>query len=220
MNTTLREPLQFAEFARNALILAFLAAISIAPLYTSGRATLGTADAPAAEPEPALPASSVRARPAATASPESVVLTEYLSQRYRLDPDATRQLVNAACDAGQQEGLDPLLVLAVIAIESRFNPIAESIIGAKGLMQVVPAMHADKIDALGGAQAMLDPMINIHVGARILSEYIVRQGSLEAGLQFYNGASSDATAAYARKVLAEQERLRQAVRERESGYRA
>lgn len=125
--------------------------------------------------------------------------------------------MSAASDASEQAGLDPLLILAVIAVESRFNPIAESIVGAKGLMQVVPAMHEDKLGTLGGARGLFDPMINIYVGTQILSEYIVRQGGLQAGLQYYNGAASDATASYAKKVLAEQERLRQAVHEREGG---
>jgi hypothetical protein len=140
------------------------------------------------------------------------VIANYLSRRYRIAPDATEQLVGAAYDVGQQVGLDPLLILAVVAIESRFNPIAESGMGAKGLMQVIPKYHQDKLIEHGGEEAVLDPMTNILLGARILKEYIRRMGSLEAGLQFYNGALSDPTSQYAQKVIAEQERLRQAVR--------
>jgi soluble lytic murein transglycosylase-like protein len=216
MNTSTSDRLQIGGWIRCAAALAFLAAISIAPLYTNVRAVPARTDAPAAEPESAPPPAPAQDRATEEpASPESRAMTEYLSRRYRIDPAATRQLVKAACDAGEEVGLDPMLILAVIAVESRFNPIADSIIGAKGLMQVVPGMHADKLDALGGAQAMLEPIVNIHVGARILREYIGREGSLEAGLQFYNGAASDTTAGYARKVLAEQERLREAVREKE-----
>lgn len=140
------------------------------------------------------------------------VLASYLSRRYRIAPDATEQLVGVAYDVGQQIGLDPLLILAVVAIESRFNPIAESGMGAKGLMQVIPKYHQDKLIEHGGEEAVLDPMTNIFLGARILKEYIRRMGSLEAGLQFYNGALSDPTSQYAQKVIAEQERLKQAVR--------
>jgi hypothetical protein len=64
----------------------------------------------------------------------------------------------------------------------------------------------------GGAEAVLDPATNIALGARILKEYIRRTGSLEAGLQFYNGALADPTSQYAQKVLAEKERLQQAMR--------
>ena len=144
--------------------------------------------------------------------PKSRALVSYLSRRYRIAPDATEQLVGAAYDAGQQVGLDPLLILAVMAIESRFNPIAESWVGAKGLMQVVPKHHQDKLLEHGGEEAVLDPMTNIFLGARILKEYIHRTGSLEAGLQFYNGALADPSSQYAQKVMAEKERLEQAVR--------
>ena len=120
--------------------------------------------------------------------------------------------MGAAHDAGRQVGLDPLLILAVMAVESRFNPVAESLVGAKGLMQVVPRHHLDKLLEHGGEEAVLDPMINIPVGARILKEYIRRTGSVEAGLQFYNGSLADPSSQYAQKVIAERERLQEAVR--------
>ena len=140
-------------------------------------------------------------------------LANYVSRKYRIAPDVTEQFVGAAYDAGRQVGLDPLLILAVMAVESRFNPVAESLMGAKGLMQVIPRHHLDKLLEHGGEEAVLDPMINIALGARILKEYVRRTGSLEAGLQFYNGALADASSQYAQKVLAEKERLQQAVRQ-------
>ncbi len=140
-------------------------------------------------------------------------LANYVSRKYRIAPDVTEQFVGAAYDAGRQQGLDPLLILAVMAVESRFNPVAESLMGAKGLMQVIPKHHLDKLLEHGGEEAVLDPMINIALGARILKEYVRRTGSLEAGLQFYNGALADPSSQYAQKVFAEKERLQQAVRQ-------
>ena len=140
-------------------------------------------------------------------------LANYVSRKYRIAPDVTEQFVGAAYDAGRQVGLDPLLILAVMAVESRFNPVAESLMGAKGLMQVIPRHHLDKLLEHGGEEAVLDPMINIALGARILKEYVRRTGSLEAGLQFYNGALADPLSQYAQKVFAEKERLQQAVRQ-------
>ncbi len=140
-------------------------------------------------------------------------LASYLSRRYRIAPDMTEVFVGAAHEAGREVGLDPLLILAVMAVESRFNPVAESLVGAKGLMQVVPRHHMDKLMEHGGEDVVLDPVINIALGARILKEYVRRTGSLEAGLQFYNGALADPSSQYAQKVLAEKERLRQAVQE-------
>jgi len=139
-------------------------------------------------------------------------LVSYVSRRYRIAPDVIERFVGAAYNAGRNTGLDPLLILAVMAVESRFNPVAESLVGAKGLMQVVPRHHLDKLMEHGGEEAVLDPMINIALGARILKEYVRRTGSLEAGLQFYNGALADPTSQYAQKVFAEKERLQQAVR--------
>ncbi|HEU4353166.1 MAG TPA: transglycosylase SLT domain-containing protein [Burkholderiales bacterium] len=142
-------------------------------------------------------------------------LVQHLSKRFFVAPAATERMVAAAHWAAAEVGLDPLLVLAVISIESRFNPIAESVMGAKGLMQIIPKYHLDKLRAAGGEDAVFDPESNIHVGTRILQEYVYRTGTLEAGLQFYNGARRDGSAQYAHKVLAERMRLEQVLRARD-----
>ena len=134
-------------------------------------------------------------------------VANYVSRRYRIAPETTEVFVGAAQEAGREVGLDPLLIIAVMAVESRFNPVAESVVGAKGLMQVVPRHHMDKLMEHGGAGAVLDPTTNIALGARILKEYIRRTGSLEAGLQFYNGALRDSSTQYAQRVMAERARL-------------
>jgi soluble lytic murein transglycosylase-like protein len=138
-------------------------------------------------------------------------LAAHLARRYRLAVEPTEMLVGAAHAAASQVGLDPLLLLAVMAIESRFNPIAESVMGAKGLMQVIPKFHRHVVSKHGGEEAMLEPAVNILIGAHILKDYIRRTGSLEAGLQFYNGSLWDESTQYAGKVLAEKDRLRQAL---------
>lgn len=139
-------------------------------------------------------------------------LAVYLSRRYRVAQEATAQLVGAAHEAGNRTGVDPLLILAVMAVESRFNPIAESVMGAKGLMQVIPRFHLDKLDALGGEDSVFDPMTNILVGARILKDAVRRGGGLMPGLQLYNGAFADDSQQYAQKVMAEKERMQQMLR--------
>lgn len=139
--------------------------------------------------------------------PAQAVLVKYLSRRYQIAAEATERMVGAAYGAAREVGLDPLLVLAVISVESRFNPIAESVMGAKGLMQIIPKYHQAKLEEEGGEAALLDPESNIRVGTQILQEYVYRTGTLEAGLQYYNGAFSDASALYAQKVLAERNRL-------------
>jgi hypothetical protein len=86
----------------------------------------------------------------------------------------------------------PLLIIAIIGIESRFNPFAESASGAKGLMQVIPGYHLDKVPQGAGEQPFLDPVTNIQVGVHVLEEAIRWRGSLIAGLQHYGGAPEDA----------------------------
>ena len=158
---------------------------------------------------------------AAPPAPESAepdvaqqALIDHVSRRFLVAAAVTERMVATAYRAAAEVGLDPLLVLAVIAVESRFNPIAESGMGAKGLMQIIPRFHLDKLRAAGGEDAVFHPESNILVGARILQEYIYRGGTLVAGLQHYTGASRDANADYAPRVMAERERLEQVVRTR------
>ncbi len=206
-------PRQTAIALYRDLALSGLAAVALI-LINSGLALSGQNESPVVSVVPAAEASPTALEPAEVADkPEYLALAGFLSHRYRLATESARSLVSAAYDAGERFGLDPLLLLAVMAIESRFNPIAQSVIGAKGLMQIMPKQHQDKLVRHGGEDAVLDPMINIALGAEILKEYIGRTGSLEAGLQFYSGARSDASNRYARKVIAEHKRLQNTVRE-------
>ena len=138
-------------------------------------------------------------------------LSRYLSRRFLIAGEATKRMVGAAYSAAHEVGLDPLLLLAVISVESRFNPIAESGVGAKGLMQIIPKYHRAKLVQLGGEAALWDPEANIRLGALILQEYVERTGTLEAALQYYNGAFWDARARYAQRVMSERARLLEVV---------
>jgi soluble lytic murein transglycosylase-like protein len=138
------------------------------------------------------------------------LVTNWLSKRYRVAADATDMLVSAAYLTANEMKLDPLLILSVMAIESRFNPFAESPVGAQGLMQVMSKVHRDKFEDHGGLKAALDPVANIRVGSRILKEYVTRGGSIEAGLKLYVGAGAFETDdGYGAKVLAEYQRLKE-----------
>ncbi|MBI4194905.1 MAG: transglycosylase SLT domain-containing protein [Betaproteobacteria bacterium] len=143
-------------------------------------------------------------------------IAEFLSKRYRVSHDVTLDLVGIAHAAGHQIGLDPLLIIAVMAVESRFNPIAESVAGAKGLMQVIPKYHGDKLKGFGGERAVFDPETNILVGAQILKEYLGRTGNLGMALQMYAGALDDEHDAYTTKVMSEKLRLQQVVNRAQS----
>jgi hypothetical protein len=137
-------------------------------------------------------------------------VTEWLSRRYRVAGDAANMFVATAYSTAHEIKLDPLLILAVMAIESGLNPFAESPVGAQGLMQVMSKIHSDKFNHVGGAKAALNPVANIRVGSQILKDYVTRTGSVEGGLKTYVGAGAfDDDSGYGNKVLAEYRRLKQ-----------
>lgn len=145
---------------------------------------------------------------------------DYLARRYRVSSEMTTDIVAKAHAIGDELKLDPLLILAVISVESRFNPVAESVMGAKGLMQVIPRYHTDKFNPLGGEKVAFDPQVNIVVGAKILKEYLRRTGDLADALQLYVGASSDENEnGYSGKVMAERDRLNFILRQFHSQHR-
>ncbi len=136
-------------------------------------------------------------------------LAYWLSKKYRVAPEPVSALVSEAFDIGSRTKLDPTLILAVMAVESGFNPFAQSAVGAQGLMQVMTKIHGDKYESFGGKLAAFDPVTNLRVGVKVLQECIARAGSIEAGLRFYVGAGNNETdGGYAAKVMAEHDRLK------------
>jgi soluble lytic murein transglycosylase-like protein len=138
---------------------------------------------------------------------EQQAVAEFIARRYRVAEDAATSFVAIAYRAGDQHRVDPLLILAVMAIESRYNPVAESNMGARGLMQIIPRYHPEKLEPHGGELVLLEPEVNILVGAQILREYQRRFGDVETALQMYAGALDEPTSQYANKVFAEKARL-------------
>ncbi len=163
-----------------------------------------------AAPGANAPADAVSPLQAAVEAPlehEQRVVTDYIAKRYRVSDQAVASYVSLAYQAAAQHSVDPLLILAVMAIESRYNPVAESSMGARGLMQVIPKYHLEKLLDHGGEPALLEPAVNIMVGAQILREYQRRFRDTETALQMYAGALDDVTTQYASKVFAEKARL-------------
>jgi soluble lytic murein transglycosylase-like protein len=143
-------------------------------------------------------------------SRQQAAVANWLSRRYRVAPEPVSRLVQEAWQLGQRAQLDPTLILAIMAIESSFNPFAQSPVGAQGLMQVMTRVHDDKYEVFGGLRAAFDPVTNLRVGVQVLKECIARAGSLEGGLRFYVGAANlPDDGGYAAKVLGEQAYLKQ-----------
>lgn len=141
---------------------------------------------------------------------EQAAVAFWLSKKYRVAPEPLAVLVAEAYEIGATAKIDPTLILAIMAIESSFNPFAQSAVGAQGLMQVMTSVHTDKYQNFGGHFAAFDPVTNLRVGVKVLQECIARAGSVEGGLRFYVGAANlPDDGGYAAKVLAEHFRLRQ-----------
>jgi len=137
-------------------------------------------------------------------------LAYWLSKKYRVAPEPLSALVSEAYDVGPANQIEPTLILAVMAVESGFNPFAQSNVGAQGLMQVMTKVHEQKYQGFGGALAAFDPVANVRVGVNVLKECISRAGSLEGGLKLYVGAGNmKDDQGYAAKVMAENARLQQ-----------
>ncbi len=137
-------------------------------------------------------------------------MTNWLARRYKVAPEAVGRIVQEAWSLGERARIDPTLILAVVAVESSFNPFAQSPVGAQGLMQVMTRVHDDKYQAFGGERAALDPLTNLRVGVQILRDCIRRAGGIAEGLRWYVGAANlPDDGGYAARVLFEQELLRQ-----------
>ncbi|SHI15301.1 transglycosylase SLT domain-containing protein [Pollutimonas bauzanensis] len=179
----------------------------------------GPAPPPAVKPAPppvAAPpnfskalSASMAGQPIAGVTPaQAQALRSYIARKYKIAHSVAGALINTAFLVGNETKLDPQLLLAVIAIESRYNPYAESHVGAQGLMQVMTKVHKEKFDAFNeGSIAALNPIANIRVGSQILRDCIKRRGSEEGGLACYVGATGPSDGGYGAKVLAERRRI-------------
>ncbi len=127
---------------------------------------------------------------------------KWLSRRYKVAPEPVARIVQEAWKIGPIAKIEPEMLLALVAIESGFNPYAQSTAGAQGLTQVMTHIHTHKLKLFGGDYAVFDPLSNLKVGAQILKDCITKMGSTAEGLSCYVGAvGEDST--YPAKVLAE-----------------
>lgn len=195
------------------IMAGLMAAIAIANLVSHRIDLIGTTSSTA----PVLSASvndratsqfADAARGASLTAPMRTAL-DYVSRRYLVSAQALVPIFETAEAAARERHIDPMLLIAVISIESRFNPYSQSVVGAQGLMQIIPRFYLDKVPKGSGDMPFLDPVTNIRIGAEILQETIRQHGGLMAGLQYYGGAADDEEQTYANKVMAEKQRLDQ-----------
>lgn len=98
-----------------------------------------------------------------------------------------KRIVNAVFAQAQKHNLDPLLILSTIKHESRFRVQAANPSGAKGLMQVMPRWHRDKI----AGRNIFDIETNIEVGTQVLVDCLDKfNGVIAKGLRCYSGGAA------------------------------
>ena len=158
-------------------------------------------------PEPARPIALTCGIPATDSAPGVKALSRDIARRFHLAEGAAASITRAAFSAGQARGIDPTLVLAIAAVESKFKPGAVNpATGAKGLMQIMPRWHQDKILGIGGESSLLLIAPNIAVGAAIMAEYLdAEDGDIHDALGHYLGTTG--AERYVRRVDVEMAHL-------------
>lgn len=146
--------------------------------------------------------------PLVALSEEQEAVTRWLSRRYKVSPEPLGALVSEAWALGDRMQVSPTLLLAVVAIESRFNPFASGSQGGMGLMQIEPDAQLLALRPFGGPLAAFDPLTNLRVGARHLQSLIEQSASVEAALELYALATGQRNGVeYVNRVVAEQKQL-------------
>ncbi|MFL9982067.1 lytic transglycosylase domain-containing protein [Paraburkholderia sediminicola] len=158
----------------------------------------------AADAQPALPLSAPTV--ASDAAPDAGLpalsdITAMLRAQFRVAPLESMKIARAVLIEAERQAISPVLLLAVMSVESSFDRHAVSIAGARGLMQVLPAAHPQLI---AGTTDLSDPAINVRIGSTILRGYLDQSGGdLDAALVRYSGGGRG----YAQRVVLRMQRL-------------
>lgn len=176
------------NFGLKAMLTAIV--FSLAAVSQGAAAQLASSAGTAASdatPEPGLPALSD--------------ITAMLRAQFRVAPMESMKIARAVLNEAERHGISPVLLLAVMSVESSFDRHALSTAGARGLMQVLPAAHPQLI---ADTTDLSDPAINVRIGTTILRGYLDESGGdLDAALLRYSGGGRG----YARRVVLRMQRL-------------
>ena len=122
-----------------------------------------------------------------TQAKQSLALVIMDASKNKTSYQKSLAIVNAAFEHAEEKKLDPLMLLSMMYAESTFNANAKSGYGAKGLMQVVPRWHKDKLRGR-------DPYaigVNIEVGTTVLDNCLIKhKDNIYRSLSCYSGGAS------------------------------
>ena len=140
-----------------------------------------------------------------TLTPEQLRVTRWLSRKYRVSAEPLGAMVVEAWTLGERSQLAPSLILAITAVQSRFNPFASGNPGQVGLMQLELQAHTDALAQFGGPLSAFDPLTNLRVGVRHLQGLVQQTDTLEEALALYGLFSGfNDEGQFVDRVLAEQ----------------
>lgn len=186
----------------------FILSLAFAGMMAAGMHTVANKDAlDNAVDMNAVASAAAKPTPLAVSQAEAKATQEKLAARiashYRIEPRFAQQVVGMAHEAADKQGVDPVLLLALVGVESSFNPKAVSHANARGLTQVIAKWHPEKVQPLTAqGKSIMEPEANIHLGAQILAEYQRKfKGDRILALQQYNGSLKDRSRKYSRKVI-------------------
>jgi soluble lytic murein transglycosylase-like protein len=122
-------------------------------------------------------------------------ITEYLNDRCGKKCFHVNTMINEAVQiASESHKVNPDVIIAVMQVESKFNPKAENM-SSKGLMQVNLRYHRKKFSGTNP----FNIYANVYVGTSILKECMDRRGNnLTRALKCYNGGGDPG---YVKKVM-------------------
>lgn len=150
-------------------------------------------------------------QPLPTEVPQAVLQWATKHSLPKVSQEKLANIITIAFNESAKHHVSPLLTLAVIANESKFDTTAQYN-GAKGLMQIIPRWHRDKIQPT----QVHDPEQNIRAGVKILRVYLDKaNGDISRALLYYNGSIQNPSSKYNTKVLKLKTELKRSI-ERET----
>ncbi len=159
---------------------------------------------------------------------EDAVAQQIVANSRTLSRGQALRTAQTLCQEARRLGYDPLLFLAVISVESSFDHLALSPVGAEGLMQLMPGTAeflAERGKLSWAERQSFDPVLNVRLGTRYLAEldrmfrhhmdealtaYNRGPANTRSILQRHGHLPSDIRAFYAGRVLDKYRQLKSA----------
>ncbi|RKP44577.1 lytic transglycosylase domain-containing protein [Trinickia fusca] len=123
----------------------------------------------------------------AESTPSAGDIAKTLNVQFHIGMRESLKIANAVLNAAQRDMVSPILLLAVIAVESNFDRHAVNPSGASGLMQIMASAHRDRVARVTD---LTDADTNVSIGSAILREYLqAANGDMHDALLRYSGGA-------------------------------